>query len=107
MGAAPRASRSERAPEAINDGCNTASPSDATRRMWEAAMVYAVLRQRPDASLKARESGSRSVVLRKLWLEERIAAFAGFWARVRYESWVPEERAGHRRTLIEDNPTSG
>jgi len=71
-------------------------------------MVHAVFRQRPD--------GSRSVVLCKLWLEERIAAFAGFWARVRYESWVleetvgpwvPEERAGHRRTLIEDNPTSG
>ena len=79
-------------------------------------MVDAEIRQRPDASLKARESGSRSAVLRKLWLEERIAAFAGFWARVRYESWVPEERtgpwvpeerAGHRRTLIEDNPTSG
>jgi len=79
-----------------------------TRRMWEAAMSHAVLRQRPHASLvEARESGSRSAVFRKLRLEERKGAFDRFWASVRYESWVPEERAGHRRTLIEDNPTSG
>lgn len=70
-------------------------------------MGHAVLRQRSDASLKARESGSRSAALRKLRLEESKAAFAGFWARIRYESWVTEERAGHRRALIEDNPTSG
>ena len=70
-------------------------------------MGNVVVHQRPDASLKTRESGSRSVSLRKLRLEERTAAFAGFWARVRYESWVAEERASHRRALIEDNPTSG
>lgn len=70
-------------------------------------MGHAVLHQRPDALLKAHEAGSRSAALRKLRLEERRAAFAGFWAKVRYESWVAEERAAHRRALIEDNPTSG
>ena len=70
-------------------------------------MGNAVLRQRPDASLKMRQLGSRSAPLRKLRLEEKKAAFAGFWARVRYESWIAEERASHRRALIEDNPTSG
>jgi len=75
--------------------------------MWEAAMGHAVLRQGPDASLKARESGSRLAALCKLLLEERKPAFFGFRARIRYETWVTEETARHRRTLIEDNPTSG
>ena len=70
-------------------------------------MGHAVLHRRPDASLKARESGSRLAALRKIRLEERKAAFAGFWAKVRYERWVTEESACHRRALIEDNPTSG
>jgi hypothetical protein len=75
--------------------------------MWEAAMGNAVLRQGPDASLKAPESRSLSAALRKLRLEDRKAAFFGFRARIRYETWVTEERARHCRTLIEDNPTSG
>jgi hypothetical protein len=70
-------------------------------------MNHAALRQQLDASIKAQKSGPRSSVLLRKLLEERKAAVADFWARVRYESWVPEERAGHRRSLIEDNPTSG
>lgn len=60
----------------------------------------------PDASLKARESGSRFAALRKWRLDDRRAAFTNFrW--VRHEPWVTEEAAGRRRGLIEDNPASG
>ncbi len=64
---------------------------------------------RPDATLKTRDSGFRFIALRQWRFYERHFTIVGFSAEARRERWLTEEAAIaiRRRTLIEDNPSSG
>jgi hypothetical protein len=64
---------------------------------------------RPDALLKARDTGAHPTAARQWRLDERPVAIVRFWFKVKPDPWVTEEtaRCCRRRTLIEDNPASG
>jgi hypothetical protein len=67
---------------------------------------HVIIHRRPDALLKPRQAKLRSAKWR---LPERPVAIAGFLATVRRHDWMTceEAQARRRRTLMEDNPTSG
>ena len=64
---------------------------------------------RPGATSKTRDLGSRFTALRQWRFYERHLTIVGFSAEARRERWLTEEAAIaiRRRTLIEDNPSSG
>ncbi len=64
---------------------------------------------RPGTILKTPDSGSRFTALTQWRFYERHLTIVGFSAEARRERWLTEEAAVaiRRRTLIEDNPSSG
>jgi hypothetical protein len=70
---------------------------------------HVLIHGRPAALLKMRDSGSAPAVLGEWRFDLRPGAIVRFWFKVKPDPWVTEEaaRACRRRSLIEDNPTSG
>jgi len=70
---------------------------------------HATVLGRLGATHKARDLGSRFTALRQWRFYERHLTIVGFSAEARHERWLTEEAAiaGRRRTLMEDNPSSG
>ncbi len=70
---------------------------------------HVMIHRRPNALLKPREAKLRSAAAMKWRLPERRVAIIGFLATIRRHDWMTceEAQANRRRTLMEDNPTSG
>ena len=70
---------------------------------------HAIHQPQSHAAVRARESGSRPKAAKQWGFYQQHLTIVGFWASARREQWMTEEaaKARRRRSLLEDNPTSG